>query len=337
MKKLPVLFLLFLIFLAGCGQKSVVEPVRVATVQKKRTMPEWYTHPPRNDEKMFYGAGSGRTPEEAQKAAMADLKKRLSAEVTSVYAVKIKKFKRYLKGTGHGRPENRLDTLPAGSYEIIESQRLDDSHWSVLIGARRSDVAKPLKKAVVRRLVPIEESWHRVRSSNVLIRYRTARAARRKMVGLLPDYLLASSIEPFSKRMKNRIEGAIPYFSRIEKSLRNRLRFCMEPAKTPALELFSKAVEKALKKEKIPVVSRNDTNSDTICIQVDGKLSHHSTADMHMLRASIDLKLREPYKKIIEKRHYVVNGTSSQSGSKALERATKALEERVSRTLHLSE
>ena len=329
------LFALLLFLFSGCSRKVVQDPVEPAEV--KVAVPAWYTGPTQESGKSFFGKGSADTMEEATKAALADMKKGMTEKILRTFKEKKRKFGRHLGKNEIESITKRLKRLKISDYEVTRSRCLPGGPCFVEVSVDRGIVARPYKKRVIRRLVPIEESWHAVSGSDILTRYRTAKKAKKKMIALLPEYLFASSIEPFGKSVRSRVEGGISYFARTERSLKKRLSFCVEPAETPALELFSEAVERVLRRENYPVLAWDEAKKDTICIQVEGKLYHDSRADTHLLRASIDLKLREPYKKVIEKRHYVVKGASSQSGIQALYRAKKALERSLATGFPLSE
>ncbi|WP_201353392.1 LPP20 family lipoprotein [Hydrogenimonas urashimensis] len=328
--------LIFFLFLAGCSQKEIQKDADIPQQKEVDAMPGWYTHPPENSDTLFYGIGRGTTPDAAAEAARKDLNERISDDLLARCRIHEKRVKRYLTESQTRTLHRRLEKFHVKDIKMLKSERRPEG-YIVLVGAGRADLAKPLKRKVIRRLVPIEERWHAVRTSNILVRYKTLNEAKKKIRELLPDYLVASAIEPFSKNITSRVEEALPYFDRMERSLKKRLSFCIEPAETPALELFSEAVEKALTKENYPVVTSDGVKKDTICILVEGVLDHHSSADTHMLSASIDLKLREPHRHVIEKRHYVVTGTSSKSGMRALQKATQALEKQLREGFPFSE
>lgn len=329
------LFALLLFLFSGCSRKVVQDPVEPAEV--KAAVPAWYTSDTEEDEKVFRGKGSADTIEKATQAALADMRRKMTEKMLRAFGKKKRKFSKYLDKNEIESIEKRLKRLKISDYEVARSLCLPGGPCFVTARLDRARLARPYKKRVIRRLVPIEESWHAVSGSDILTRYRTARKARKRMAALLPDYLLASAIEPFGENVTNRVEAALPYFARMERSLRRRISFCIEPAETPALELFSEAVETALRKEHYPVLVWDEAKKDTICIRVEGKLYHDNRADTHLLTGSIDLKLREPYKKVIEKRHYRIKGASSQSGIEALHRAKKALEKSLAEDFPLSE
>ncbi|WP_456449589.1 hypothetical protein [Hydrogenimonas sp.] len=327
-------FLFFLLFLlmGGCSQKS---STTYPDISGKRSLPVWYTRLPEGRD--FYGRGMAETMERAVERAESELRDDREEKLLRSFEKRWKRFEAYLDEKERKRIEKDLLRLKIFRYEISKKEKLPDGRCVVLLGVKRSVLAEPFKKKVLHELVSIEESWHAVRDSDLLTRYRTARRSGAAMIGLLPDYVFASSIDPFPKSVEKRMEEGVSYFSGMERSLRNRLRFCIEPAETPALRLFSEAVENVLKRGRYPLVDWGKAKEDTICILVEGKLRHERDTDFHLLRASIDLKLREPYRDVIEKRHYVVKGVSASSGLGALHQAKRALERRLAVDFPLSE
>jgi hypothetical protein len=334
MRQTLLLTLLFLLF-SGCSQTRVTKRVEPAPVEA--ALPAWYTGPLREKGGYLYGKGSSDTEEKATEAALADLRERVYGEVLGTFEENLKRLGRYLTKREIASIRKNLSHLKITGYEVTKRACLSDGRCLAMVRVSRADLAAPYKKRIIRRLVPIEEGWHGVQRRDILTRYRTAKTAHRKMVALLPDYIFAASIDPFGENVRKRVENGIPYFARMERSLKDRLSFCLEPAETPALELFSEAVETRLKSGHYPIVAWDEAGKDTICIRVEGVFDHDNDAETHRLRASIDLKLREPYRQVIEKRHYVVNGASSQSGIEALHQAKRALEKRLSRDFPFSE
>ena len=320
------LFTLSLLF-AGCGPVTVNPEPEIVSVQP--TVPQWYENPPENTGEWLYGKGEGNTSDEAESQALENLVARLSSDLSIDYLSKVSAGKgvyRYLSHDDLQKMENILTNLPVSDYETLHNEKIAQNRYIALVRMSRHTFVKPLKREVVRRLVTIEESWLETRSSNVLERYSMAKRAHQKMVKLLPAYLLAMSIDPFSENIRNRIEQGLPYFIRKERSLKRRLSFCVEQGSTPALKLFTDAIGSALKKEKLHVVNAWDANDHTVCITIDGHFVHKKGTRNHIVKAYVDVKVHEPYQKPMETRRYIVKGISEESGTQALEKAARALE-----------
>ncbi|WP_457599338.1 DUF6886 family protein [Hydrogenimonas sp.] len=335
------LFSLFaiLLLLAGCGRYDALRPMSSKAPQTPQTpeaksetvLPEWYRNPPTSSA-MLQGVGKGESLPEAKADAVANLRERVSARLLATLESGMESRRgiyRYLDRKSLKAAERSLNRLPFSSYTLLKTQKLPDGTYIVLIGIERKRFVKPLKKSILQRLVAIEERWHASVKESTLQRYRLAEDSFEKMKKLLPDYLAAHAVSPFSRPIVSRIEDGTPYFERVGKRLKRDLRFCVEPANTPALSLFANAVEKALKAERLTVSDDDALRRDALCITVKGRILHERSAGNHIIRAAIELTLHKRYGDPIVIQQYTVKGVSDESGTDALQKAA----DRLQRTL----
>ncbi len=324
------------LFFAGCSHDTIVQRPQISEPIQSRTlksaMPAWFLHVPENSLESFYGVGKGRDIQEAEENAVSDLnsrvwsdfiKKRISGADGHKYII------RYLSKEAVESTKSRLKKIPISKYRVLKSYSGEDGTAAVLVEIKRKDLAKPLKKEILGRLVSIEERWHSSRGQTVLERYILAKDSFEKMSRFLPDYLLADYISPFSGKVASRVENGLPYFYKTANRLKKSLRFCIEPVSTPAMKFFADAVAKALKKEQL--VSTNETKADsrTLCITINGTLLHKKSAQDHIFEATVKLTLHKRYKAPISVQYYKVRGISQDSGTMALQKAAQELEKEL--------
>ncbi len=338
------LFTIPLLF-AGCSHHAAETARSLTKVTPQRgdattqtVLPDWYQNPPAATSQMLYGVGKGANLPEAKAEAVRKLLETLSVEISETLQSGMRRKRgiyRYLDPGSAKAVDLSLGGVPLSSYGLLESEKLPDGSSIVLVGIERKRFAEPLKRVVLRRLVEIEERWHASGEESTLQRYRIAVESFEKMKRLLPHYLAAHAISPFSRPIVSRIEEGTPYFERIGERLKKRLGFCIEPAVTPALRLFSDAVETALKEKRIALLESERAGRNTLCISVKGRILHEKSAGSHTIRAAIELILHKRSGDPILVQHYSVEGVSDKSGPDALQKAAEGLRREVrQRFLH---
>ncbi|WP_456452213.1 hypothetical protein [Hydrogenimonas sp.] len=339
--KRKIAFSLFLCLalstLTGCLKEQPKTP-DVQTVAYEEPEPAWYRQPPQADERFFYAVGEGDTVEAAAQAAVAGFKARFVSETAMKLLAKVNQKEgvvRHLPKSALAEVEKLLRDAEV-PYEVQKSEKLGQKRAVALVAVDRQAYARPLKKETMRRLVAVEERWHRAGGANALERYKLAEDSYRKMQTLLPWYLAANAIAPFSDKVAKRVEQGTPYFAYTAKRLKKRLKFCVEPVQVPALKLFAKAVEEGLESQRLVTKRPGEATKEVLCITVTGKLVHDRQGDRHIVDADIALKLHERYKAPVVVQRYRVRGVSDQSGTAALEMAAEALRKEVEKKFLLS-
>jgi hypothetical protein len=318
------------LMLAGCLKEGPRAPETVRVPYEEHA-PEWYLSPPEADADHFYATGEGNTTAEAEARALASFRRRFAERVVAETARKRAAGQgvyAYLSESGVRRVGQLLaeTTYPA---TLRKGERLSVDKTVVLMAIDRKKAAAPLKKETMRRLVAVEEQWLKARDSNILARYRLARTSLGKMQALLPWYLAADAIPPFSDNVAGRVEQGTPYFARTAKRLRKRLRFCLEPVRVPALKLFAHAVEEGLAHRHLATRPPAKASKEVLCITVGGELLHKRLEGRHVVDADITLTIHEKYGAPVTVERYRVKGVSAESGPDALQKAAEALEKEV--------
>ena len=287
---------------------------------------------PQNDGSAFFGLGEGSSEQEAKERAVLDLNRRVWSEFMAEIDSDIdtrKRLFRYLSKEEIGKAKRLLKSFPLSKYTVLKSHTRKDGTVILLVKVRRAELSKPLKRDLLRRLVPIEERWHSSRKQSVIERYIIAKDSFKKMVALLPEYLFSNYVTPFPAPIAERVERGIPYFDRTAGRLKRRLKFCIEPVSTPAMKFFAEAVEKVLQKERMLYMNDSEAHSNTLCITVKGELTHKKRAQKHIFEAKLELALHKRYESPISIQSYIVRGESEESGTRALQKAAQELEKEL--------
>ncbi len=316
----------------GCGSTTISNHTQGDLFQKTPSakmspLESKVSQPARNDNSKLSGYGTQKSVEKAKAAALANMKKkswqRFVAYLDSKYPG-LHLDENEMKSSG-----NRLFALIDSSdpeYEIIETDKNMKTARATL---DRKDLAKPLKKSVISRLVAVEERWHAALKKDTSTRYIVAKESVNRMQSILPDYLLLNFLTPLPSNLSKRVEDALPYFKKSAKKLKKEIRFRIEPASTPAMQRFADAVTEVLKKESLLDTGERENDGRTLCITIEGKLAHKKEAQKHIFEAKVRLLLHKPYRKPLAIEHYDVRGVSAQSGPKALEMAAKSLQKKM--------
>ncbi len=324
------------LFFTGCTHTVMEKRVHSSAAAGKQPFKTATLPPalqcPKNDRTKLYGMAAGESEKDAVKQAVLHLKRRVwsefVAEMDRQYEGDRRVF-RYLPKEQIKRAKRVLERIPFSVFTVLTSHRLENGKTEAVVTVERKKMAAPLKKAVMARLVAIEERWHTSRGESLLERYLLAGDSLKKMQRLLPEYLLADYISPFSTPIASRVENSLPYFDKTAGRLKKRLRFCIEPVTTPAMKLFAEAVARVLKKERLISTGPTGSDSRTLCISIEGDLTHKKRAQEHIFEATLQLTLHKRYKAPIATERYRVRGVSRQSGTKALEKAAEALQKEL--------
>jgi len=325
------------LLMTGCAHNGSVEPA-AERVDYEAPAPTWYTHPPEANASEFFAVGEGEDPDLAARHAVETFKDRWVSETVLRIVAERQKGEgpaRYLDAEGMHRLEELLKEAPFSS-QILRQRRLADRKFAVLVAIDRRASAAALKERVLRKLVRIEEGWHAAARANPLRRYKVASESYEKMRSLLPLYLAADRIDPYGRKMADRVEKGLPYFAAVAKRLKKSLRFCVEPVRVPALRLFARATEEGLKRQRLAMEGAQKASRDTLCVTVRGKLLHKRAGGRYEVTGTITLTLHEKYKKPIVTQTYRVRGVSEESGPAALEKAADALRKAVEKRFLLS-
>ncbi|WP_353662787.1 hypothetical protein [Hydrogenimonas sp. SS33] len=330
MKKSALLLLLALLPLfQGCVSTSthpqiVVHEESNATTQK---VPTWFSKALREDERYFYGAGEGKSIDDANRSAAAALKQQI-AESVGRHCEKKRSGCAWLTKRQRQEMVKRVAALGPVT-KVLKKEKSESGRWYLLVGAERKTLAGPLRKRVLQRLVPIEERWHSVSKASPLQRYQAARRSEEDLKVLLPDFILADAILPYGKTMRMRVLRAIPYFQSIQKNVLKELVFCVEHPRIPAYTLFSRALGRALHTKGYRTVPPSQRRSGTVCVDVSARLVHREKGSLHTLTADITLKFHRPYQDPFLTKRYRVEGESGESGPMALEAAAEKFRRRL--------
>ena len=329
-----VLTLIVSLFLGGCALQRAQKVAVPETAAVKNPLPQWYIHPPANDEVWAYGKGEGMDANLSLQRAKTNLKQRASEELSATMRRMMSNKEgpfRYLQPDVLQKIEKRFDALTIPPVEIVEKDRIGPNRYLTLVRLSKKAWAEPLKHNFVKRLVAIEEAWWRGKGKDTLTRYRLAVDSSRALKRLLPDYLLIQGLAPFPTTIRKRVENGLYYFIQTSKRLKKRLVYCVEPAPTSALKLFSQALAKALRHRHALLLKPHRANASTLCIRLGGKFAHTTRQGEHVVTGHIDLKIHERYGAPLFTKHYTVVGRAEESGTVALENAADAFEKRVER------
>jgi len=329
-------FSILITLIAGCAHNTITNDKeekiekRVETPKPKPNPkpPEWYTKSYKSDQKSFYAKGVG----EDEKEAVADALEAIKEDMISSLSNVLMSGKRWQNLHVSGSDEltksaiAAIERIEISKYRVLQTSRLPGkSEVAVLLAADRKEMAKGLKEELIKKLVPIEERWHNAKRASTLKRYIIAKESYRKMKKILPLYISADFISPFSKKIRDRVEPTLSYFRQRASKLRKKIGFCIKKSSSPAIELFTKAVERRLKKDGFKTYE-TIKGKDTICITLVSKLKHHRRSQSYIFSGTVRLVLHPPYSEPIRVEEYKVYGESKVSGKRALENAAQRLQ-----------
>ncbi len=326
------------LFFAGCAHTTFENSEQTAKPPKKHsyrnTAFQTTLRCPENDDRRLYGMAIGSSVEEAKMRAISNLRERVWSDFLAKAddnSYEKGRVLGYISKEDLKRVKRALEKIPDSKYMVFKKYTQNGGSIAAVVTIERKEMAKPLKKSLLSKLVAVEERWHRSRGQSILERYLLAVDSLGKMQLLLPEYLLADFISPFSTAIAARVENGLPYFDKTAGRLKKRLRFCIEPVSTPAMKLFADAVAKVLKKERLISTDPDKGDSRTLCITIEGDLVHKRYAQQHIFEATLQLTLHKRYKAPISIQRYKVRGVSNESGTKALEKAAEALQKEMER------
>ena len=321
-----------LLFFAGCVSTSNNPEIVVKNENAApAAVPSWYLHGPEEKGEAVVAYGVGPTEEAAEANAVTQLKRWLAEEAVKPCRAKEKDAAcRYL-GKDAARKIEAVVEASKVPYETEKSETVENNATAVAVRVEKKGWAKPLKREILRRLVPIEERWHAASKKPVSERVRIAESSRKGLTELLPAYLAVQRLDPYGETMRRRIVHAIPYFDAVKKRLRRTVVYCVEPPASPALRLFARAVKEGLKAKGAQTVAPKNRTPHTLCVTVKGRLVHSRKGENHIVDARVELLFHEPYKPPVATRRYNVRGVSPESGTAALEEAAEKLRRLVAK------
>ena len=165
----PLLLALYL--LSGCAQ-----PAKEIALIEPAPMPQWALTPPPNDAQWLYGSGTGRTTQEATRAALADLASRVSVTIASSLQTQTTLHEagstRYQKTSTH-QIRSEVALLSFRHHEVHAATQLGADHFVVLVRSDRHLFVRTLKAEIQTLFADL---MREERDTNPIERYRLLQA-----------------------------------------------------------------------------------------------------------------------------------------------------------------
>lgn len=152
MKYFIIVISLVLIGLSGCGSEKRV-------VVKEKSLPNWYTNPPKSTNEDLYALGEGSDKKEAISEALSYMASTLSVSISSKYNAKTTLKEGSINSSDavyKSEIQSDVKEIRISNYEVLESKNLGFKRYAVLVKSNKERLFKSLKQELNQKFDVIE-------------------------------------------------------------------------------------------------------------------------------------------------------------------------------------
>ncbi len=185
-------FLIAALFIfEGCGHTKPSSTQH----NKKRDLPHWYLHPPKDSKHYLYGIGSGIDRKSAVKTALIDMISKLSVSIESTMHIKEETYGEYFANSiSQSDIKTHISSIQINNFEILKTALISYRQIAVLLRTDRYKLAKSIQMEIETQLSEFEHLYKRAKKADRISRYNTLKQIAAKAEKLLPYIYILSQL-----------------------------------------------------------------------------------------------------------------------------------------------
>lgn len=308
------------LFFTGCGSQK-----RVDIVQKK-VVPSWYVNPPKTTSSTLYAIGEATSKEEAVLNALNNMASTLSVSIASQYSSKEVVQEGTISSrqlTASNEIQSDVQKLRISSYELLESKELGFRQYIVLVSSDKQKLFDSLKSELDQKFALIDKEtqgldrYHAIKQLSV---YSKAKSD----VQNVPNTLIVMNVLNSSFDGKDYLDKVSRVNSDYDKLL-SSITFTIK-SDNEAKNLES-SIANGLSEKKLQI--QYGTGKKHFIITLTSKNQKAVSHGFNIIRAAIDIRIRDYRGSVIGSNKLNIIGQSTQGYEIAKENVAIKLNEMI--------
>lgn len=312
---LPLLFFLF-----GCGSSKTIE------LPQSRTLPSWYTTPPKTDKTTLYSSGEGKNRDEAIADALNMMASTLSVSIASQFNSK-EVVREGSQNSYQSNVTNEIQSdvkkIRISQYELLNAEELGFRKYIVLIKSDKKKLFESLKTELNQKFELIDKELEIMHGQNVIKQLSTYKKAT-STISDVPNTLIVMNVLDSSfdagdylKRVKTINSTYLKLLSTISFSI---------VARDESKNLIS-PISHGLGVKKLQI--KNSTDDKHVVIFVKSDIQKALAYGFILARSAIEISVKDYRGTVIGSNKLNISGQSIQSYEAAKEGVAVKLNEMI--------
>lgn len=299
-----IVFIAILSLFFGCLSSKEIEAT------PKKSLPLWYTNPPKTSSQMLYATGEGVSKEEAVANALSMMASTLSVSISSQFSSKkvVKEgSQNSVDATISNEVQSDVKKIRIASYEILNAEEIGFKKHIVLIKSDKEKLFLSFKNEIEQRFAMIEGDIRVSKKHSILSELKSYKKAHESMDDI-PNILTVMNVLKSSFDSKeyidamDKIEGE---YSSLLASLSFDIR-CDEESKN-----LQAHIRDALISKKVQI--KNASGERHFSLSVTSDIQKASSYGFMIIRSAIEITLKDSKGSILSNKKLNITAQSAQS------------------------
>lgn len=323
MKRLFVALPLFAALIAGCAQpKAEIKP------EKPKPLPAWYLTPPAGDAQWLYGAGSGKTRDEAVQEALDNLLAQLSVTVESSLQIHTQVSQGATAAytqSGSRQIRSEVAKIRVPGYQVAAAETLGYNRFAALVKSDRKTFAEGLQSDIDDRFARIDAALQARQNASALHRYGALKTASAQADETRTSLAVLQTLQPGF--------DAQSYQSRInalhaqKEQLRQNLSFTIQSDGHGAQ--MAGPIKTGLSAEGFALRPAAENRAEALTLQINAEVIRSKASGIEIADTVLTLETRDFQGQTVASARRVYKTGAAQGTQIAVENAAKALQRQI--------